>query len=136
MFVNEIIENVEHNSDAFIYIDNEVEEDIRGWYIPENKAIGISANQPDDEAIKAIIHEVAHHVDISENNHEHRRDIDGEIIAHACEEIIYYNAPVNGVIGEVEEDIREAYMFNGVVSVDEEDINEVAERVRIIIGGV
>ena len=70
-------------------------------------------------------------MDIIENGHE-RRDIDEEVIAHAVEEVVFWNAPVDGVIAEVEQDIRDSYFFNGVVSVDEDDIREVAERVKII----
>lgn len=132
MNVKEIIENVENNCDVRIFIDQFADNDECAFFIPEEKAIGINPNISDDEAVISIIHEVAHFVDIIENNNPNRRDIDGEVIAHSVEEIVYYNAPSNGVIKEVEQPIREAYFFNGVVSIDEEDIIEVAERVKII----
>ncbi len=131
--VNEIIENVENNSNVRIFIDQFADNDECAFYIPEEHAIGINPNINDNDAVASIIHEVAHHVDISENNNPNRRDIDGEIIAHGVEEIVFFNAPVNGVIGEVETDIRESYMFNGVVSIDESDIENVANRVRQIV---
>ena len=129
--VNEILANVENNCDVRIFIDQD-DFDECAYYIPEEHAIGINHAIDDAEKVSSIIHEVSHHVDIVENNHPNRRDIDGEVIAHAVEEIVLWNAPVQGVISEVENDIRESYMFNGVVSVDENDISEVAERVKII----
>ena len=128
---NDIVEEVQHNCDVHIFIDPE-EFDECAYFIPEANAIGINHNMNDDEQVSSLIHEVAHYVDINENNHPERRDIDGEVIAHAVEEIVFWNAPLQGVIEEVIDDIRESYQFNGVVSVDEEDISEVAERVRII----
>jgi len=131
MKIENIIQNVEKNCNVHIFVDNDDDFNDCAYYIPEANAIGINPNISDNEAIASIIHEVAHHVDISENNNE-RREIDEEIIAFAVEEIVFHNAPVQGVIGEVEQDIRDSYQFNGVVSVDEDDIVEVAERVKII----
>jgi len=131
--VSEIIQNVENNCDVRVFIDQFADNDESAFYIPEEQAIGINPNQNDDEAVASIIHEVAHHVDIAENSNPNRRDIDGEVIAHSVEEIVVFNAPVNGVVGEVENDIREAYCFNGVVSIDESDIENVANRVRQIV---
>jgi hypothetical protein len=132
MNVHEIIERVERNCDVRIYVDQFADaEDDFAWYIPEEKAIGINPNISDNDAIVSIVHEVAHHVDISA--HPDRRDIDGEVIAHAVEGIIISNEPVEGIISEYEEDIREAYFFNGVVSIDEDDISEVVNQVRAII---
>ena len=93
--------------------------------------IGINPNISDEEAYESIVHEVAHVVDI--DAHPNRRDIDGEVIAHCVEGIVIYNEPVQGIIAEYEEDIRESYIFNGVISVDEDDIVEVANKVRAII---
>lgn len=131
MQVQNIIQNVENNCDVRVFIDQD-DFDECAYYIPEAHAIGINHAIPEDEQVSSIIHEVAHHVDIEENNHPDRRDIDGEVIAYAVEEIVFWNAPVHGVIAEVEDHIRESYCFNGVVSVDEDDIREVAERVKII----
>lgn len=130
MNVQEFFEQIEQNCDVRIFIDNDDDFDEAAYYIPEAQAIGVNPNQDEQEIIESVIHEVAHHVDIVENNHPNRRDIDGEVIAHAVEEIVFWNAPVEGVIGEVEDDIREAYCFNGVVSVDEDEISFVADRVR------
>jgi len=127
--VNEIIQHVEQNCDVRIFIDQFADNDECAFFIPEERAIGINPNIDDAEAVCSIIHEVAHFVDIIENGHQ-RRDIDEEVIAHAVEEVVFWNAPIQGVISEVEQDIRDAYMFNGVVSVDEDDIIEVADRVR------
>jgi len=132
MNVNEIIQNVENNCDVRVFVDSFAEDDEIAFFIPEEKAIGINPKINDNEAVIAIIHEVAHFVDIIENNNENRRDIDGEIIAFGVEEIVGHNAPVQGVISEVEQDVRESYFFNGVVSIDEDDIQQVAERVKII----
>lgn len=129
--ISEIIENVQQNCSVRVFFDDD-DFDECAYFIPEVNAIGINAAIDEEEQIASIIHEVAHFVDIIENGHESRRDIDGEVIAHAVEEIVFWNAPVQGVIGEVENDIRESYLFNGVVSIDEDDIVEVAERVRII----
>ena len=128
--ISEIVENVQQNCSVRVFFDDD-DFDECAYFIPEVNAIGINAAIDEDEQVASIIHEVAHFVDIIENGHE-RIDIDEEVIAHAVEEIVFWNAPVEGVIGEVEDDIREAYCFNGVVSVDEDDIVEVAERVRII----
>lgn len=134
MNVNEIIAKVEEKCEVRIFIDQFADKDDEpAFFIPEEKAIGINPNIDDNEAIISIIHEVAHFVDIIENNHPNRRDIDGEVIAFAVEEIVHFNAPVEGVIEEIEDDIREAYCFNGVVSIDEDDIVEVADRVREIV---
>lgn len=132
MNIQEFFQEVEQNCDVRIFIDNDDDFDDCAYYIPEAQAIGVNPNQDEQEIIESVIHEVAHHVDIVENNHPNRRDIDGEVIAHAVEEIVFWNAPVEGVIAEVEDDIREAYMFNGAVSVSEDDIQEVADRVRIV----
>lgn len=129
--ISEIVKNVQENCSVRVFFDDD-DFDECAYYIPEVNAIGINANIDEDEQVASIIHEVAHFVDINENGNENRRDIDGEVIAHAVEEIVFWNAPVEGVIGEVEDDIREAYCFNGVVSIDEDDIREVAERVKII----
>jgi hypothetical protein len=128
--INDIIKNVEQNCDVRVFIDQD-DFDECAYYIPEVNAIGINHAIDEAEQVASIIHEVAHFVDISENGHD-RREIDEEVIAHAVEEVVFWNAPVQGVISEVENDIRESYMFNGVVSVDENDIAEVAERVKII----
>lgn len=133
MDINDIIQNIENNSSAHVYIDNEADIDDLGWYIVEEQAIGINPNLDDFEASRSLVHEVAHHVDLNENNHYDRREIDGEVIAHAVEEIVIFNAPIRGVIEEVIDDIRDAYCLNGAVSVDEEDILEVANRVREIV---
>ena len=134
MNVNQIIENVEINSKARVFVDNNGDWDESAYYIPEEQAIGINPNQDDNEVVQAIIHEVAHHVDIVENENYERGPIDEEVIAHAVEEIVYWNAPVQGVISEVEGDIRDSYRFKDPVSVSEDDIVEVAERVRAIVG--
>lgn len=131
MNVEELFQQVEQNCGVHIFIDDD-EFDECGYYIPEAQAIGINPNQSEQDIVESVIHEVAHHVDIVENNHPNRRDIDGEVIAHAVGEVVFWNAPIQGVISEVEDDIRESYMFNGVVSVDEDDIREVADRVRIV----
>ena len=132
--VIEAIRNVERNADVYIYVDRDEFEDC-GWYIPEDRAIGISANISDDEAIESIVHEVAHHVDISENDHEHRCDIDGEVIAHCVERVVCDHWNVNSaVIDSIADDVREVYCINGVVSIDASDINEVAARVSEIVG--
>jgi hypothetical protein len=128
---NDIVEEVQHNCNVHIFIDPEEFDDC-AYFIPEAQAIGINANMEDEEQVVSVIHEVAHYIDIIEHNHPNRRDIDGEVIAHAVEEIVFWNAPVQGVIDEVIDDIRESYCFNGVVSIDEEDIRRVADRVRII----
>lgn len=133
MNVQYIIDKVERECDVRVFIDQFADNDECAFYIPEEKAIGINPRISDQEAIESIVHEVAHHVDISENNHPDRRDIDGEVIAHCVEGIVCHNEPVQGIISEYEEDIREAYCFNGVVSIDEDDIIEVAQRVRNII---
>ena len=130
MNVNYIIQNVERNCDVRIFIDQFADNDECAFYIPEEKAIGINPNISDQEAIESIVHEVAHHVDIYENNNPERRDIDGEVIAHAVEEIVFWNAPVQGVIDEVVDDIREGYGFDEDVQVDEDEISFVADRVR------
>ena len=127
----EISQEVQHNCNVRIFVDND-DFDECAYFIPEVNAIGINAQIDDDEKVVSVIHEVAHFVDIVENEHPNRRDIDGEVIAHAVEEIVFWNAPVQGVIEEVIDDIRESYCFNGVVSIDEEDIRRVADRVRII----
>lgn len=132
MNVPEIICNVENNCEAHVVVDQDPDSE-PGWYIVESQAIGVSVHQSDIEAIASIVHEVAHHVDIVENNHPDRRDIDGEIIAHAVEGIIVSNEPIQGIIEEYEEDVREAYICNGVVSIDEDDIQQVVDRVRAII---
>ena len=129
--VIEFIQRVERNSDVRIFIDQFADNDECAFYIPEEKAIGINPAISDNDAIVSIVHEVAHHVDISA--HPDRRDIDGEIIAHAVEGIIISNEPVEGIIEEYEQDVREAYFFNGVVSIDEDDISEVVAQVRAII---
>lgn len=129
--ISEIVENVQKNCSVRVFFDDD-DFDECAYYIPEVNAIGINSKIDEDEQVASIIHEVAHFVDINENGNENRRDIDGEVIAHAVEEIVFWNAPVEGVIDEVEDDIREAYCFNGVVSIDEDDIREVAERVKII----
>ena len=129
--INKIVRNVKENCNANIYFERDEDGDC-GWYIVEAKAIGINPQQPEPEIIESIVHEVAHHVDISENHHEERSDIDGEVIAHCVEGIICHNEPVQGIIYEYEQEIREAYCFNGVVSIDEDDIQEVADRVKII----
>jgi hypothetical protein len=126
----QIKNDVEKNCNVRVFVDFD-DFDECAYFIPEENCIGINHAIPEDEKVASIIHEVAHFVDIVENGHE-RRDIDEEIIAHAVEEIVFWNAPVQGVIDEVEQDIRESYFFNGVVSVDEDDIVEVAERVKII----
>lgn len=126
---NDIVESVQQNCDVHIFIDPE-DFDECAYFIPEANAIGINANIDDDEQVVSVIHEVAHYVDINENNHPNRRDIDGEVIAHAVEEIVFWNAPIQGVIEEVIDDIRESYYFNDAVSIDEDDIIEVADRVR------
>ena len=128
--ISEIVKNVQENCSVRVFFDDD-DFDECAYFIPEVNAIGINAAIDEDEQVASIIHEVAHFVDIIENGHE-RREIDEEVIAHAVEEIVFWNAPVEGVIGEVEDDIREAYCFNGVVSIDEDDIVEVAERVKII----
>jgi hypothetical protein len=127
----EISQEVQQNCNVRIFVDHE-DFDECAYFIPEVNAIGVNAQIDDDEKVVSVIHEVAHYVDIVENGNENRRDIDGEVIAHAVEEIVFWNAPVQGVIAEVEDDIRESYFFNGVVSIDEDDIQEVADRVRII----
>jgi hypothetical protein len=128
--VKNIIRDVEQNSDVRVFIDFD-DFDECAYFIPEERAIGVNHAIDEGEKVVSIIHEVAHYVDIIENDHE-RRDIDEEVIAHAVEEVVFWNAPVEGVIDEVVDDIRDAYNFNGVVSVDEDDIREVADRVRII----
>ena len=128
---DEISREVQQNCSVRIFVDED-DFDECAYFIPEVNAIGVNAQIDDDEKVVSVIHEVAHFVDIIENKHPNRRDIDGEVIAHAVEEIVFWNAPVQGVIDEVIDEIRESYCFNGVVSVDEDDIVEVAERVRII----
>ena len=82
---------------------------------------------------QVFVHELAHYVDIIENEHPDRRDIDGEVIAHAVEHIIANNESIEGIIEYVEEPIREVYEFDEEVRIDENDIVEVAERVRVIV---
>lgn len=129
MDIDSII-SVAEQQGIHVFADPELDHEF-AYYIPEAPAIGINPKLSDEDASCSVIHELAHHIDLQ--HHPFRADIDGEVIAFACEELIYYNAPLRGVIDEVEPTIRELYNFEESIMIDEDDILEVADQLRAII---
>lgn len=130
MDVDCVISAAEHQG-IYVFADDELVEHEFAYYLPEAHAIGLNPDLDDDDVVRSMIHELAHHVDLQ--LHPDRRDIDGEVIASACEEVIWFNAPLHGVIQEVEQDIREDYQFKESIQVDENDIQVVVDQLCAII---